>query len=884
MASVHATIRSRGLKSVFQLLEKDPSILDHNTNIVAHISRAANDQSTMVRDAALSLIGKCVAIRPQIELAFLEIVLTLSSDITLGIRKRAIPHLRQAYLRNTGDDTRLRVASALLARMNDEEESIKEITRDTLEEIWIRPYTEIVSDNIPLMVQQDLNTHAAQLVAVAEQGESTLFAFEPFFRGLLIPSHKNAANNRGVCRAIAGAAFDSFLENDQHKTLDARANILSLLSVLVRANPTLLSIDQLKMLETYTSTLKTGADLRLYKPVAQIYRAAMPCFAVSEKDFVVQLQRNFVKNLSLIPIDHPDLMDEVTGCLWVMVKFLDNRLSLMRTTQSILKGIKESHNGDVKRTAKFIRMAGYFGKAWNLDDHAATFRQAFPQWTGEHVSELIIQTLLVTADVEHPADIRQLALEGIGLTCLSWPDSYLRKDVTDALEAALGSQDPGLERVIVSGLRDFFKAGESQAKPSSQVNGVAASGDTTEKLGASMVSSDGDKAATALAQRFFDRILQLALRYVDETAVGATELICSANRQGLVHPRLCVSVLVALETSPNESIAKTAYEEHLSLNSKHESILEKEYLKAVEQAFLYQRDTIKDSIGLRLEPTTSPKLRLFFEVLKTSSIATRKRLLPNLCKRLDINLSKLDSLATLENHLLFAKFVCQNLGFASYGRVDEIVTICSTLESIFGTTGNALSQSLEPILSAVDGINVPAEVLSQLTIAAMLLTLLWRTRLHLRQLYTNLPIPNGKQDKRISKDTSKPPVKSTQAPKLEDSFLKSTEAVGVLREPDAMRDACSVFIDLLSVDHEAKIVDSSDEMNGANGRDVTPEEGSMGTPILPPNGAAQTPRKKRRRVDTESGGTTPNGRKRGRPALDRRRSSAKKDPDEDSWC
>ena len=882
MGSQHATIRSRGLKSVIQLLENDPTMLDRNALVVRHLIKAADDQSTMVRDAALGLVGKCITLRPSVDAQFLDTVLALCSDSAVGIRKRSIPHLKDIYLRNKDDKTRIRIASAFLRRMDDEEESVIDLARQTLEAIWIEPYPVVNEANLPVSIQQELSKHAAQLVTIAEQSQDVLHAFEPFFHRLLTPSHKNANANRDVCKAITNAAFESFIENDQTKGLEARANILALLSVLAHAHPALVTVDQLKMLEAYTKTLKTGADLRLFKPVTQIFRGAMPCLSSTDRDFLLQLQGNLVRSLSLIPPTSSDLLDEVTGCLWEMNGILDNKEQLVKICQSVLIKILQDTEGTPQKLLKLIKMVGYFGKAWDLDDYASNLHQRFTWWEGDSIADLIVQTLLPVSNPASEKSVRRAGLESICLTCLSWPQNFLKKDVIAALHSAFQSRDSALELVVITGLRDFFKSGETQPKA---VDGKAP--ENGEKLGSSMISSDHDKAATLLAQHFFGKIQNIALRYTDEVGLSACELICSTNRQGLVHPRQSGYALVALETSPNKAIAKAAYDEHLSLNSKHESILEKEYLKAIEQAYRYQKDIVGDLSGLDHNNQASPKLGLFFEVLKSSSLGTRKKFLPNLCKRLDVNISKVDSLQAADDHYLFAKFVCQNLAFASYGRVDEVTSLCSTLESIFGVAGNTLSQELEPILNTEPGVQASLENLPKLTRQSMLLCLIWQTRCHLRSVYTNLPLTSGKNDKRVNKDTSKAPMKSTNAPKLEEAYLKTTESVGFLTNEQAMRDQCQRFMDVFSTDHEAKITNGDEELE--NGRMGTPEddETSMASGSQPPSGSLHKHGAKRRRSESNSAASTPSGRKRGRPRLEKRRSStlnkAWQENDNDGW-
>jgi cohesin loading factor subunit SCC2 len=80
ISSDQAKIRSKSLKSVINLLEVDPSLLDRDQNIMRTIFRCASDQSPMVRDSALSLIAKCMSVKPSLEEDACKIILGCATD------------------------------------------------------------------------------------------------------------------------------------------------------------------------------------------------------------------------------------------------------------------------------------------------------------------------------------------------------------------------------------------------------------------------------------------------------------------------------------------------------------------------------------------------------------------------------------------------------------------------------------------------------------------------------------------------------------------------------------------------------------------------------------------------------------------------------------
>lgn len=920
LGSQHATVRSKGLKSVINLLEKDPSMLDSSGNVLRHILRASADNSTMVRDSALGLLGRCMALKTGIEEQCLETLIPRSSDSAVGIRKRAVALLKTVYSRNSTAQIRSDVAIALLARLNDSEESIRDMTRQTLEDLWIDPFASAAcKEDAPLSDKNHLQSHAEQLVAIADKSSAALQSFEPLFHSLLEPTRKNVQVNRRVCKAIVRALFDTFIENDQRNAKKSRGNILTFLAIFAQAGHHIFDVNQLKLLQAYTENLKTKEDLVVLAPVTSIYTATLPHIPATHRDFVLAIHTNLKSSLSVIL--ETQLLDSVTKCLWALDQYLQNTVTLARVFCSVMQTFQRAKDTETSKAAKMITLAGYCAKNWSVDAHLKLFRDAFPAWKGDEVSDLVITLLGAFAKPERAANVQQAALRGICLTCQSWPKNYLKKEVSSLLDFVFEGHDKFLQLVAIQGFRDFFTLEESRAQrvANNETTGGSVA-DSSDRLGQSMVLSDNDGAATFLAQKYLKPILRLALASIDEIAVTATELITSTNRQGLVHPRESGYVLVAMETSPNKRIARLAYDEHLSLNTKHESILEKEYLKAIEQSFRYQRDTIKDSSGIT--KGCLPKLGLFFDVLKQGSVGARKKLLTNLCKRLDFNPSK-TTVSQLEEHYMYAKYVCENLALVEHSRVDEIMAVTRTFESIFATTGNTLSQQIESFLAqsvALQDHDPSSETLPKTltalypnAISSTILVLLWHTRTYLRAITTNIPststtksTSSNKTKERLKDNATKPPIRPTNTPALTDAYLQRIDLAAPFASEASMRAQLDVFMELHSIDLEAKVGSTSDDemdldlvgspttagaSNGVSneGRMFTPSvDGSVGDRSVSISGGGGGGGEGKRKRSSVGGSvaSTPSksGRPRGRPSLGKRKSSSnvgRKGMDED---
>ncbi|KAH0138320.1 hypothetical protein KCU82_g17864, partial [Aureobasidium melanogenum] len=94
MAGDQASLRSKSLKSIEQLLEMDPTILDQGTFFINSIIRCLADNSTQVRDSALGLVAKCLSLRPKLDTMLYERVIMRAQDANLHVRKRAMKMLK----------------------------------------------------------------------------------------------------------------------------------------------------------------------------------------------------------------------------------------------------------------------------------------------------------------------------------------------------------------------------------------------------------------------------------------------------------------------------------------------------------------------------------------------------------------------------------------------------------------------------------------------------------------------------------------------------------------------------------------------------------------------------------------------------------------------
>ncbi|CAI4214846.1 unnamed protein product [Parascedosporium putredinis] len=490
----------------------------------------------------------------------------------------------------------------------------------------------------------------------------------------------------------------------------------------------------------------------------------------------------------------------------------------------------------IKVFQRYSVIVGMIGKHCDLDSQANLFREKFPKWKGKTVPSLMVDCLLPFATP----------------TALKMP-----------------GKRPSMPLVLSEAASAAAAAGNSEAEKKRELT--------------VMGGTNYDDVASATTQRFLKELTRISLASQDDHAFLAIEVLGSINRQGLVHPKETGVALITLQTSSNPKIAEIAYQEYKALHEKHETVLEREYAKAVQSAFAYQRDIAKDVRGATTNPFQA-KLHLLMEILKISKSKNRQRFLEKLCQQVDFDFTKMD----VQPHLF------------EYVTVGEVLTTVATMEKIVSGTGAAIAHVIEteifnvrmdldpapsslpagadgelesaPTQPALPKLDIDPRRLRQLSAGAMILLCLWEARTYLRRLYGLGTQRRDPKAKAAAKDMSKSPVK-VQGITGDKVWEEIASHMTGFDSQETMLRKCRAFVDLLNVDNEFKIAEEDDEMEG----DMATPSGDEDEGAAPDRGRKRkgtgTPgnRKKRAR-------STSRPRPRGRP----RKQSMEADADGDA--
>lgn len=872
MSSEQATVRNRSLKGVVQMLEKDPSILDRGAYVTRLIIKCISDPSSMVRDSALALVGKCVLLKPGLEDEMCKSILTCTNDPAIGVRKRSMRLLKDIYARNSRTDVKAVIADSLLQRAKDGDESVSELARQIFEEIWLSPFYKLAAAGADTVAEKlALKEQVTLIVTMMKRSAKAMPVLESLLQSLLSNRSKNAPANFRVCKAMVAAMFDGLIHQDELPQGPGQQHILETLNVCAKANSKLFTAEQLQHLQPYVENLSNADDLLLFRAVVVIFRYVLPHVSVTLGGFLVDIQTALLRTLAKFAEAE---LNEVVPCLWTISNALKNTAKLVRASCSIFAGIPRSQDVTsagknpgtaLPRVKNYMRIAGYIGKYWDLEDEQDAFREKFPWWKGVSVSGLMVELITPYTNPKQSHDMRAMALESIGLICQTWPQQFFQPQTKSAFERVFEERNADFQKIVLLNFRDFFVRQEQRSEQRAESVETSEPVHEPSRLKEKAISkSDTDTASSLIAQGFLKHILRIALASQDAYALAATEVLATINRQGLTHPKECGPALVALGTSTNRLIADTAFNDYRRLHQQQETLLEKEYIKSVQEAFLYQRDVVKDPHGATSKPYVA-KLHSLFEVIKTGKGKFQKKFLKNLCAKIDFDLNKMDVSAESPVQVELARFIIENLAFFEYGRIDELLHTISCMEGVITGTGAGVAHAIEAELIKVETHSHATEVgeppesttghnqsvslhrLRQLASASVILSMLMATRRFLQRAFGLTPNQQRREHKgkAVIKDLNKAPnrVQSVTGDKL---WGEISELMTGLSSREAMTRQCKEFHDHLAIDDETRVPNG--DAGEDSGRFESPSPGYDGASQRSLGREASVPKRKNSRA------------------------------------
>ena len=733
--SSHASIRCRSLKVVLQILEADPLLIGRTPAVKALISGRTNDISVSVRESSLRLISKCIELMPELGVEMMPDILRRVSDGNVAVRKRAIKILRDIYLQNPGVNARSGIAEALLYRTADLDGTVRELACQSIEEIWISPHLPAPSKKVSSNTTLSTTIHICFMAKIVQGDRRLPSIFTTALQAILLHPSRRSATLR-VYSSFVVTMFDMIRKSTtkDKTTVDAVATF-QLLLIFAKTDANIFTKQQIQLLAPYVGEIGTEDDMIIYRCAISILYRTLPQVSDVDPALLRSMSIDLIKQITRF---NRVILNEVIPCLWTISNTLQDNKLLITLALSCIEHIRNmvdlrfhdpAKQEDVRKAKKLLLIAGMCGRYCHLEAQLEHFQMRFTDC--HSVYDFVIGTFSVFSSSGQPVDLRKAALDAICMVCQVRPKHFTSSVVTTLFEEAFEEKKPELETVILQAFKEFLLAEE---KHSEVIGRVAAK---LDHIGGSQL----DGVAAFITQKFASNrkdLMRIALATQGDQALLSTEVLASMARQGLLHPKECARICIALETSQNRKIAELSFITHQTLHQKFESIIKDEHLRAMEVAYEYQRDVIHNVRGATCNPYLSILHRMM-EVTKTGKIKGRKQFFDGLCARIEPDLSQ-SSWIDLSQYLQRSQFILENIAFFEYASVEELSATVFAMEKVFTRAGVVVVDAIETELLGqttpiAESENIDFNRLRTLAASSTTLSGLWDAMTYLRQQY-----------------------------------------------------------------------------------------------------------------------------------------------------
>merc|ERR1719150_539450 len=149
-------VRSKALKCMALVVQEDPGVLSRD-DMQRGVNYSFLDAATMVREAAVDLVGKFILHRAELIDKYYEMLLLRILDTGVSVRKRVIKILKDICLEFPDYPKIPEICVKMIRRINDEE-GIRKLVMDVFQNMWFVPLSRHPSpEDKELLVTKAMN-------------------------------------------------------------------------------------------------------------------------------------------------------------------------------------------------------------------------------------------------------------------------------------------------------------------------------------------------------------------------------------------------------------------------------------------------------------------------------------------------------------------------------------------------------------------------------------------------------------------------------------------------------------------------------------------------------------------------------------------------------
>ena len=344
LTEVSVQVRSKALKCMAMVVQEDPSVLSRD-DMQRGVNFSFLDQATMVREAAVDLLGKFVMHDANLIDKYYKMLLDRILDTGVSVRKRVIKILKDVCLEFPDYPKIPEICVKMIRRINDEE-GIRKLVMEVFQNMWFVP---IEKRNRSEQDQKLLVIRAQNITdVVVACKDSGLEWFEQLLQFLLKPKEdKDDATKVNkeppkmlvlACQQIVDCLIEQVLRGEEANMRDDTGSVgqshrivacLNTCFLFAKTRAQLL-VNHVQTLQPYLNVrCQTQGDYQIISNVARTLELVVPLIEHPSEIFLSQLEEASIK----LVIQHDKtVIAACLSCLGSVVNNVTKNYTLIRDT------------------------------------------------------------------------------------------------------------------------------------------------------------------------------------------------------------------------------------------------------------------------------------------------------------------------------------------------------------------------------------------------------------------------------------------------------------------------------------------------------------------------------------------------------------------------
>ncbi|KAG8691558.1 Sister chromatid cohesion protein 2 [Ceratobasidium sp. 423] len=694
-------MRTKALRSLGLIITKDPSILKQ-TNVRRAIENHLMDSSPQVRDAAVDLIGKYLVLSPELVDDYYPQIASRIADTGLVVRKRVIKLLKNLYGLTDSHQRRVDICTKLVLRLFDEDDGIKDLAINTIEELWFSDTSESSSGKRGANRESGASANGYMTSKI-----SVIMGVNANFRDRHSPledmlheiiSRKGDKDSGSIVQQyvdVCDALTDSLVDAQEIPGFSV-VNCIRTVHVFTAAHPTVMSTRKAVVLLPYLKNGSTGDDHAIADYLLKIFRSCIPRMPTGTSKFGTELQQT-LEPMVIKPVGVAGVaaLPETVACLCAVVHHTTHdyqRLAtLLRSCNSRLVQILNKPQptpqdmATLTILALIVSLLGEHSDFDKIRQEQSTVKDLIDSIDGGPIPEYIYGLIHKLYKRFNDQQLKGRLLQCFGFLFRAHPSLLTREDSAEMMDAIFASPQEEAQARLLKIMQDFLMS-EASKHTHAAANNKPKKGsavDMEELIGNTDGFADSG-VSSAIIQRYLTQILSSALSPNRHIQAPAADILSFTIRQGLAHPLQCFPIIVALETSHDNSLSSRASSLHTLLHNKHASLLNSRYLESVGRSLEYQKQLYPGTWkGYRLSPNPTALLHRWYSLVREKR-QTKLDFLKSFLRVFDVDVAVL---ACPQDHLDLVRYIAENISAFDYKTQEEVLTVIRYLTHVLSVVG-----------------------------------------------------------------------------------------------------------------------------------------------------------------------------------------------------